>query len=97
MLFSTDYDEVKEILVLDSEGIFSVERNDPIYDRKLVLFCMTVSNMLLINIKGELNSEIEKVMQVAIYAITKIVQAKAKLKVPEVKFILRDQIESGTT
>lgn len=62
MLIRTDYDEVKEILVLDSEGIFSIERNDPKYDRKLVIFCMAVSNLLLINIKGELNAEIEKVL-----------------------------------
>jgi len=62
MLLRTDYDEIKEILVLDSEGIFSIERNDPTYDRKLVIFCMAVSNLLLINIKVELNAEIEKVL-----------------------------------
>ena len=33
MLLRTDFLETKEILVLDSEGIFSIERNDPNYDR----------------------------------------------------------------
>ena len=69
MLLRTNFEETKEILILDSEGIFSIERNDPMYDRRLAIFCMAVSNVLLINIKGELNVEIEKVLQVAIYAL----------------------------
>ena len=58
MLLRTDYEDVKEILVLDSEGIFSIERNDPSYDKALTVFCMSVSNVLMINIKGELNIEV---------------------------------------
>lgn len=77
MILKTDFEETKEILILDSEGIFSIERNDPMYDRRLSIFCLAVSNMLLINIKGELNIEIEKVLQVAIYALQKIAQVAA--------------------
>ena len=62
MLFRTDFEEMKEILVLDSEGIFSIERNDPMYDRRLAIFCMAVSNILLINVKGELSSDIQRVL-----------------------------------
>ena len=62
MLLRTDFEETREILILDSEGIFSIERNDPMYDRRLAIFCMAVSNVLLINIKGELNIEIRKVL-----------------------------------
>ena len=69
MLIRTNFEETREILILDSEGIFSIERNDPMYDRRLAIFCMAVSNVLMINIKGELNVEIEKVLQVAIYAL----------------------------
>ena len=72
MLLRTDFEETKEILILDSEGIFSIERNDPMYDRRLAIFCLAVSNILLINIKGELNIEIQKVLQVAIFALKKI-------------------------
>jgi len=73
---------VKEMLILDSEGIFSIERKDPMFDRKLCVFCMSISNMLLINIKGELNIEVQKVMEVAIFAMSKILESKAALKVP---------------
>ena len=62
MLLRTDYKKTKEILILDSEGIFSIERNDQKYDRRLAIFCMSISNILLINIKGELSLEITKVL-----------------------------------
>ena len=81
---------MKEILILDSEGLFSIERNDAKFDRSLAVFCITVSNLLLINVKGELSSEIEKVMEVAIFALNKIVQSFSLLKKPRVHFILRD-------
>ena len=58
MLLRTDFEDIKEILILDSEGIFSIERDDPMFDRRLATFCMAVSNLILINIKGELNIEI---------------------------------------
>ena len=33
-------------------------------------------------------------MEVAIFAMSKILESKAALKVPQIKFILRDQLES---
>ena len=56
MLLKTEFNDSKEVLILDSEGLFSIERNDPKYDRRLAIFCFSVSNYLLINIKGELNT-----------------------------------------
>ena len=58
MLLRTDFEETKKMLILDSEGIFSIERNDPMFDRRLAIFCISISNLLLINIRGELNIEI---------------------------------------
>ena len=95
MLLRTDFPETKEILILDSEGIFSIERDDPKFDRRLAIFCMAVSNVLMINIKGELNIEIKKVLQVAIYALKKIAQVQAGLQKVRIQFILRDQMTSS--
>jgi hypothetical protein len=58
MLLKTDFENVPDLIILDSEGIFSIERDDPKYDRRLAIFCMSISNLLLINIKGELNMEV---------------------------------------
>ena len=93
MLLRTDMDKVKEILILDSEGLFSIEKQDQTFDRKMAIFCLSVSNLLLFNVKGELGSEVQKVLEVAVYATNKIVQAKSSLRVPRIMFILRDQLE----
>ena len=90
MLLRTDFDETKEILILDSEGIFSIERSDPMYDRRLAIFCMSVSNILLINVKGELSIEIQKVLEIAVYALNKLTQVSANLRKASIQFILRD-------
>ena len=95
MLLRTDYAKTKEILILDSEGIFSIERNDPKYDRRLAIFCMSISNILLINIKGELSLEITKVLQVAIYALKKLAVVQNNDRKTRIQFILRDQVVQG--
>lgn len=92
MLLRTDYAKTKEILILDSEGIFSIERNDPKYDRRLAIFCMSISNILLINIKGELSLDITKVLQVAIYALKKLAVVQNNDRKTRIQFILRDQV-----
>ena len=94
MLLRTDLDKNKEILILDSEGIFSLERNDPKYDRRLAIFCMSISNILLINIKGELSLEIKKVLQVAIYALKRLAVVQNNNRKTRIQFILRDQVVS---
>ena len=94
MLLRTDLDKNKEILILDSEGIFSLERNDPKYDRRLAIFCMAISNILLINIKGELSLEIKKVLQVAIYALKRLAVVQNNNRKTRIQFILRDQVVS---
>ena len=61
MLLRTDFEGTQEILVLDSEGLFSIDvvRDDPNYDKYIVIFCMAVSNILLVNMKGELSMEVQ--------------------------------------
>ena len=97
MLLTTDYPEVPDLIILDSEGIFSIERNDPKYDRRLAIFCMSISNLVLINIKGELETEFAKVLQIAVYAIKKITECQQATTVPYIKFILRDQVEDSNS
>ena len=53
-LFVTSIEDAKEMLLLDSEGLFSTERTDPRFDRRLAAFCVANSNFLMINLKGGL-------------------------------------------
>ena len=57
-LFVTSIEHAKEMLLLDSEGLFSTERTDPRFDRRLAAFCVANSNFLMINIKGELSTDV---------------------------------------
>ena len=41
--------------MLDTEGLQSPERTDDEYDRKIVLFAMLNSDILIINSKAEIN------------------------------------------
>ena len=43
--------------MLDTEGLQSAERIDDEYDRKIVLFAMLSANLLIINNKGEIHSD----------------------------------------
>ena len=95
MLLRTEFGGAQEILILDSEGLFSVERSDPKYDRRLAIFCFSVSNFLLINIKGELNNVVKEVLQVSIYALKKIRDIANLPNTARPHFICRD-INSGT-
>ena len=45
--------EFDYILVIDSEGLQSLEKHDAEYDRKLTLFCLSISHLILINIKDQ--------------------------------------------
>ncbi len=90
MLLTTDYPDLPNIIILDSEGIFSIERDDPKFDRRLAIFCMSISNLLMINIKGEVNQSVAKVLQVAVYAMKKITECDQATNIPDIKFILRD-------
>ena len=47
---------VKWLLMLDTEGLQSADNINDEYDRKIVLFAMMSSSLLIINSKGEINS-----------------------------------------
>jgi len=48
--------KVKWLLLLDTEGLQSPEKLDDEYDRKIVLFAMLSSNLIIVNNKGEMNA-----------------------------------------
>lgn len=46
-------------LVIDSEGLMSIEKLDSEYDRKITLFCLAVSHVVIINIKDQFTNDLE--------------------------------------
>jgi hypothetical protein len=48
---------VQWLLLLDTEGLGSPERNDPEYDKKIVLFAMLAADVIIINSQGEIKAQ----------------------------------------
>ena len=90
-LFETDVKGAEEMLLLDSEGLFSTERTDPKFDRRLATFCVAVSNFLIINIKGELSTDVQHVLETVVYTIGRVPALFSLVKKPKIHFVLRDQ------
>ena len=55
--------DVKWLLMLDTEGLCSPERNDQEYDRKIVLFAMLSADLLIINTKDEIKSTMKDLIE----------------------------------
>ena len=49
-----DIQGVDYMLIIDSEGLMSPEKNDSEFDRKITLFCLAIAQYIIVNIKGEL-------------------------------------------
>lgn len=41
--FETDHPAAKRVVILDSEGLLSIEKNDPTYDKKITTLGMSLS------------------------------------------------------
>lgn len=94
MLLRSDIKGTNEILVLDSEGLFSidVERDDPNYDEHIIIFCMAISNILLVNAKGELSTEVQNILEKAVkgaHLVKRYIGGENNKKVSPI-FICRD-------
>ena len=59
---------VKWLIMLDTEGLQSPERFDDEYDRKIVLFAMLSSDVLIINSRGEINATMVNTLKVCCVA-----------------------------
>lgn len=58
----------KVALVMDTEGLLSIEKADDQYDKRLTLFSMACSETLLINVNGEINSAMKKILSMSVFA-----------------------------
>lgn len=64
-----NFPEFDFVLVIDTEGLQSIEKHDPEYDRKLTLFCLAVSHLIIVNIKDQFTSGLEELLEICIEAL----------------------------
>ena len=54
---------VEYFLILDTEGLNSPERSDKEYDRKIVIFALMCVDFLIINAKGDMQSDMIEILK----------------------------------
>ena len=80
----------KAVLVLDSEGLLSVESRGQIFDGQMTLMAMACSHMVIINHKGEISRQLQDLLEICMYALKHLRVARLQ---PKIVFVLRDQAQ----
>ena len=85
-------------LILDTEGLDAIERGNITdtstihFDRTMVLFCLSVSQVVIINVKGEIGTEMQILLQICAYSLSRLKVSKAKA--PKIFFVLESTCRS---
>ena len=78
------------VLILDTEGLLSIEKNNDEFDRQITLFSMACSHIFVINVNGEINNSMKKILSVSLYAAMKTQTVGHK---PIIYFVLRNMVD----
>ena len=89
-LFTTKYPKASTFLVLDTEGLLSVEKANEEYDKKLTLFCIACSQIILINLNGEVNTAMKKVLSISVFVANQLRVLRIR---PMIMFVLRNMMD----
>ena len=80
----------KKIVIMDTEGLMSVESGNALFDNQLATMAVLSSHMIIVNHKGEISSNLERLLGITFYA--KLQTSKSMFK-PSIVFVLRDQMD----
>ena len=84
-------------LILDTEGLDAIERGNIQdtslihFDRTMVLFCLSVSQVVIINVKGDVGSEMQNLLQICAYSLNRL--KVRKVAAPKIFFVLNQQAD----
>ena len=85
-------------LILDTEGLDAIEKGRTIqdtscihFDRTMVLFCLAVSQVVIINVKGDIGEEMRNLLQICAYSLNKL--KVSKVAAPKIFFVLNQQAD----
>ncbi|CAF3055649.1 unnamed protein product, partial [Rotaria sp. Silwood2] len=97
MYLSIAYYKSFTIIIIDSEGLLSLEKSGSLFDNQMITMAILTSHLVLINDKGELSSSLEGLIGMSLYAKLQIQSSPLKPKFssplkPKLIFVLRDQI-----
>ena len=85
-------------LILDTEGLDAIEKAKTVqdtscinFDRTMVLFCLAVSQAIIINVKGDIGEEMRNLLQICAYSLNKL--KVSKVAAPKIFFVLNQQAD----
>ena len=90
-LIKSNHPKFKQILLLDTEGLFSVEARNDEYDRRIVLFCFAVSHIVLINVAKEFDKPVRDIILACLESLDKM--GVTRIPRPIVHFVLNQQAD----
>ena len=83
----------RRLLILDSEGLLSLEGGGHVFDGQMTVMAMACSDIVIVNHKGEISSQLKELLEVCLYAMKYLKVADVR---PEMMFVLRDQRDRDT-
>ncbi|CAF3061670.1 unnamed protein product [Rotaria socialis] len=87
----TNRTDFEYILLIDTEGLLSIEREDPEFDRRIVLFCLAVSHIVLVNMVGEVSTTLQSMLTLCTDSLEKM--GVTRIPQPIVHFILNQKAD----
>ena len=83
----------RHLLILDSEGLLSLEGGGRVFDGQITVMAMACSHIVIVNHKGEISSQMKELLEVCLYAMDYLKVSDIR---PELMFVLRDQRDRNT-
>ncbi|CAD8174714.1 unnamed protein product [Paramecium octaurelia] len=65
-LFNNQFDS---IIILDTEGLQSPNQDDQEFDKKIALFILSISDIILVNVKGDITREFRSLLEMCIFIL----------------------------
>ena len=73
------------ILVIDVEGLLSIQKSDGQYDKRLVLFCLPVTHLVIVNTDDEISETVKTMLVLCTQSLKYL--GETRVARPEVHFI----------
>ena len=87
----SNLENIDYIMLIDTEGLLSIEKSDHEYDRRLVLFCLAVSHLVIVNMMGDVNETLKDMLTLCADSLKQI--GVNKVNQPIVHFVLNQKAD----
>jgi hypothetical protein len=87
----TNRSDFEYIMLIDTEGLLGIEREDSEYDRRIVLFCLAVSHLVIVNMVGEVSTTLQSMLTLCADSLEKM--GVTKIPQPIVHYILNQKAD----